>query len=217
MGLVHLALILGGLLVTTLAQSEDEGDDSVATEEPGEAANTDATQFAGVYSFIYYSNTNTSAGLTAQLPCNNSTEFQLTIPEGEGSDVERNVEGGGKDPVYLTSQGSWTIMEVGKGNGFNVLKMNLYYDDEEEMIVCWALKKAGKNILANVNPRNFTQCPTKYVPIFDTCTRSRATLVGTCLSGPCTGEKSTESEDSSSSLLRPLPYFLALSPLALLI
>ncbi|KAI0225364.1 hypothetical protein L0F63_002094 [Massospora cicadina] len=165
------------------------GEDSgLASDETGLAANTDASEFAGVYAFVYYSNQDPKAKVTAQLPCKPSKEFQLTIPEDGGRDVVRDANGT-KDPIYKTSQGDWTIMEVRKGNGFQTLKLNLFYDDSEEMIVCWALKKSGQNIVANVNPRNLTECPTKYVPIFDTCTPKRATLVGTCIRGACNGTR----------------------------
>ncbi|KAI0222803.1 hypothetical protein L0F63_006429, partial [Massospora cicadina] len=136
-----------------------------------------------------------SAGPTTQLPCKPSKEFQLTIPEDGGQDIVRDANGS-KDPVYKTSQGDWTIMEVSKASNFQIIKINLFYDDSDEMIVCWALKRSGKNIIANINPLNPTQCPPRYIPIYETCTLSRATLIGTCISGACNGT-STKSSTAS--------------------
>ncbi|KAI0241819.1 hypothetical protein L0F63_004562 [Massospora cicadina] len=219
---VHHYVLFGSFLAATFAQSEDASSDS-SDDSGKEAANTDASQFAGVYSFVYYSNANSTAGPTAQLPCKNSTEFQLTIPDDGSSDIVRDVssESKDKDPVYKTSQGTWAIMEVGKGNGFQTLKMNLFYNDVDEMIVCWALKKSGKNIVANVNPKNLTECPTKYVPITDTCTPKRATLAGTCIRGACNGEKTpsklNSDSDSASRLVLPSSWSLLLISLPFLL
>ncbi|KAJ9062361.1 hypothetical protein DSO57_1011710 [Entomophthora muscae] len=216
MKLNSLAFILSSLLVLVSSQEEESssGDDS---GDSGQAATTDTTSFAGVYSFVYYYNQDPNAKPTTQLPCKNSTSFLLTIPEGEGGDVVREANGI-KDPIYHTSQGDWTVMEVGKGNGFNILKMNLYYNDAEEMIACWALKKNGRDIVANINPRKLSECPTKYVPLTDTCTLTRAAIYGTCISGGCNGTltKTTTSNNSFRSTSSAF-YLAILSTLSLLI
>lgn len=199
MKLISLAAIVGCLLA--------QGSDDPAPPS------TDASKLGGTYSFVYYSNQSPNATLTTQLPCKNSTAFQLTFPDDEsGTDVGRDPASSTKDPVYHTSQGDWTIVEVSKGNGFGILKMSLYMDDVNDIIACWAYKMQGHNIIANVNPRNLSECPTRYVPLTDTCTINRATLVGTCLSGACNGTTTSSRGFRPESSL-PLILLVALSML----
>lgn len=125
---------------------------------------------------------------------------------------------GVKDPIYLTSQGDWTIMEVGKGNGFNILKMNLFYNDADETIVCWALKKQGHDIIANINPRKLSECPTKFVPLTETCILTRAAIYGTCISGACNGTlSSTTTTNSALRSSAPLLSLAGISAFSLLL
>ncbi|KAI0225365.1 hypothetical protein L0F63_002095 [Massospora cicadina] len=219
MKLYKLVLIFGFLLAAIFAQSDDTSDSDTSDDE---SSGDESARFAGSYSFVYYINSNSTAPNTAQPPCKKSKEFKLTIPDDGGSDIKRDVSNEGKDPVYKTSQGTWAIMEVGKGNGFDILKMRLFYDDVDEMIVCWSFKKAGQTLIANVNPRNLTECPTKFVPITDACTPRRSTLVGTCTGGACAEEKlegatsKPDDSDSASTFVQPLPIFLIFASISTL-
>ncbi|KAJ9059131.1 hypothetical protein DSO57_1005634 [Entomophthora muscae] len=198
MKFTRLLTIVGCLL--TRAYAKDD--------EPGTAAKTDTSKFGGTYSFVYYYNQDPTATPTTQLRCKNSTAFKLKFPEDESErEIERDLGPLKADPIYSTAQGSWTVMEAAKGNGHDVLKINLYINDETEIIACWAIRKNGHNIIASINPRNLSQCPLKLIPITETCTIGRATLVGTCISGACNGTRTTT---TSSFGLEHGPYFLLL-------
>lgn len=184
-----------------------------------------------MYEFTYFFAPNSSnAKETAQLKCENVTGFTLDIPGAGGVDIARDFSNapGGEDPVYGTQLGAWVVKELFQGSGFDMLKMNVFINDDTETLACWALKKSGHDIVANLNPNNASSCPSRYIPSPKVCKKDTAFLYGKCMSGACTGDGSaarttksdgskTKEGSSSASIVSPMSGFFASSIITLVV